>query len=546
RAQDLPLGTQVIDCFEDLGVGRSLLILGAPGSGKTTTLLALAKELIEQAHMDASRLIPVVFNLSSWADEQQTIADWLVQELQLKYQVGKEIGRKLVTEQQLVLLLDGLDEVDIQRRDCCVQALNDFMQTYGQTELVVCSRQQDYDALSQRLQLQGAISIQPLTGEQIDAYLAGAGAELQALRGAIAQDTKLQMMAHSPLMLSIMALAYQGVSTEAISQTGDVESFRQRLFETYIQRAFERRVGKAPKYTPAQTQKWLRWLAQQQVKQSQTVFLIENLQPDHLLKKQQKWRYLIAVGLIVSLTISLFGGWAGWLLVGLNVQAFNLLTASVALGLGCGLLAGAVSQHIEPVETLKWSWQKAKENLWISLGFGVVSALTVAFSIQLYMWGLGFEFMPLSMFWYGVRGLNLGVVFLLLRGLSGSSIETRTEPNQAIWRSLRTAILFGFLGTVCLGMAAHWFKLAGIGALLGFLLGPFSPAGLACIQHFILRLILYANGNIPWNYTRFLDWATDLILLQKVGGGYIFMHRLLLEYFAETPTPRMKPHSQGG
>ena len=37
---------------------------------------------------------------------------------------------------------------------------------------------------------------------------------------------------------------------------------------------------------------------------------------------------------------------------------------------------------------------------------------------------------------------------------------------------------------------------------------------------------------MPWNYPRFLDYATERILLRKVGGGYIFVHRLLLEYFA--------------
>jgi hypothetical protein len=31
---------------------------------------------------------------------------------------------------------------------------------------------------------------------------------------------------------------------------------------------------------------------------------------------------------------------------------------------------------------------------------------------------------------------------------------------------------------------------------------------------------------------RFLDYAAERILLRKVGGGYIFVHRLLLEYFA--------------
>ena len=36
---------------------------------------------------------------------------------------------------------------------------------------------------------------------------------------------------------------------------------------------------------------------------------------------------------------------------------------------------------------------------------------------------------------------------------------------------------------------------------------------------------------MPWNYPRFLDYAAERILLRKVGGGYIFTHRLLLEYF---------------
>ncbi|MHC5821207.1 MAG: NACHT domain-containing protein, partial [Nostoc sp.] len=57
--------------------------------------------------------------------------------------------------------------------------------------------------------------------------------------------------------------------------------------------------------------------------------------------------------------------------------------------------------------------------------------------------------------------------------------------------------------------------------------------GLACIQHLVLRLILSFKGNIPWNYAGFLDYATERIFLQKVGGGYIFIHRLLLEHFAQ-------------
>jgi hypothetical protein len=48
-------------------------------------------------------------------------------------------------------------------------------------------------------------------------------------------------------------------------------------------------------------------------------------------------------------------------------------------------------------------------------------------------------------------------------------------------------------------------------------------------------VILWANGYIPWNYASFLNYATNCILLQKVGGGYVFIHRSLLEHFTALP-----------
>ena len=69
------------------------------------------------------------------------------------------------------------------------------------------------------------------------------------------------------------------------------------------------------------------------------------------------------------------------------------------------------------------------------------------------------------------------------------------------------------------------------------LLGALWYGGLDVIQHYTLRLILNLQGHTPANYARFLDYAVDRIFLQKVGGGYRFIHRLLLEHFAEMGNP---------
>jgi hypothetical protein len=57
--------------------------------------------------------------------------------------------------------------------------------------------------------------------------------------------------------------------------------------------------------------------------------------------------------------------------------------------------------------------------------------------------------------------------------------------------------------------------------------------GKAALQHLILRYLLVRNDAAPWRYVEFLAEATDRLLLRKVGGGYVFVHRLLLDYFAD-------------
>lgn len=527
--QSLPPGTRALDKFKDLGAGRTLLILGEPGAGKTTTLLELTRDLIASAELDFYHPLPVIFNLSSWQGGKQSIADWLVQELKSKYQVSPEIGSSWIHNQQLLLMLDGLDEVSATHRSACVEAINQFIQDFGQTEIVACCRIKDYEALSHRLRFQGAIYLQPLNLTQIQDYLAGAGDSLNALSSALATDPQLQELAQSPLMLNIMAIAYRGLSLEDLPEL-NLEARRQHLFDTYIQRMFQRK-GISREYPPPKAMRWLIWLAQRMCQESQTVFLIERMQPTWLKNRGQKIMYAIGILFIYFLG-------CGWVL-----QYFLPWDkVAICLLLGAGISAFIFDiNRIQPVETLKWSWKRARLYLPLGIFGGVTFAsagklvselLTDPLHWQIFS-AAGVEVQKEILTRGLAFGIGFGVVFGLIRGWTGPGIEKIAIPNQGIWQSARNSLLFASIAAVVMGLAAiavDWNPL--FWGSFGVLFGLGAGGGEACIKHSILRLILYYNGNIPGNYAKFLDWATERIFLQKVGGGYIFIHRLLLEHFA--------------
>jgi hypothetical protein len=249
-------GTEIAEVY-DQQAGK-LLILGAPGAGKTTTLLQLARELIGRADRDTREPMAVLLNLSSWKADNQDLAGWLVAELKLKYGVRTDIGKCWLDERCLVPLLDGLDEVEPTQQERCVQAINQFQQDYRPRHLVVCCRLAEYQNCDVKLQLNGAIYLQPLTDEQIGNYLASA--KYRRLWNSIRTDAALLESAKSPLLLSMMALAYEEKSIEEWQAFGSTQERHRYLFDLYVERMLSHHT-KSGGYSKAKTLRWLSWLA---------------------------------------------------------------------------------------------------------------------------------------------------------------------------------------------------------------------------------------------------------------------------------------------
>jgi len=123
--EPIPADWSILKVFDE--AQGKLLILGAPGAGKTTTMLDLAQELCVRAEQQASYPIPVLLNLSMWKGTGNSMQNWLIKELKSKYGVRRDIGKKWLNNAELLLILDGLDEVESISQLSCIQAINQLL-----------------------------------------------------------------------------------------------------------------------------------------------------------------------------------------------------------------------------------------------------------------------------------------------------------------------------------------------------------------------------------------------------------------------------------
>jgi DNA polymerase III delta prime subunit len=546
--ESLPVGTRLADVFDDHQ--GQLLILGAPGSGKTTLLLELARELLVRAENDEHYPIPVVFNLSSWAEQRPPLDEWMIAELNLRSDAPRKLAREWVTNELILPLLDGLDEVAGDSREACVLEINAYRREHGWVPVAVCCRKAEHDALTARLVLPGAVVIQPLERAQVEAALARAGEVLRGVTRALASHPSMWDVLDTPLMLSVVALAYRDATDE--------QAAPQDVFGKYIDSMFRRR-AKETRYRESDMRAWLQWLAGNLVQRGQTVLFLEDVVPEWILGAHAKW----ATATMLVGVVALSSVWI-WFLVGIftvadahwawTTKAFfdfgwwqwPTFTAPLAvfLTLAHGRRAGPVDAQrfcFPGWETLTYAGLRSA-----AIGYATSAALSYSACVTTTDSGLTDSSTLGFANRFGIAGAAVLTAIFMARALFATRMTgERRAPGALVKRSAMSATLI-FLASLVMStpFILDIFDFVSAGdTIAGFELGMmfFSWGGLFMalnrggyflIRHYIARAMLWVQRRGPWNYTKFLDAATERVLLRNVGGGYIFVHRTLMEYLA--------------
>ncbi|MEI7866292.1 MAG: HEAT repeat domain-containing protein [Candidatus Methylumidiphilus sp.] len=194
---------------EALDLHNSFILLGDPGSGKTTTLKKLQLESAKQALQNPNARIPLYIRLSSdWPDHIYDIPSLLQHARQSQ-------GLPPIHFNKLLILLDGLNEIAAQRYIERVKSLDEWLKANPKVSVVISCRKKHY-LNSKKLSIP-MVLVSPFDNERIqlflNAYLGSeAGRALLPQLGALEIEKRsprdLIHLAHNPYLLSLICFVY--------------------------------------------------------------------------------------------------------------------------------------------------------------------------------------------------------------------------------------------------------------------------------------------------------------------------------------------------
>jgi NACHT domain len=271
---------------------RRLVILGGAGAGKTTLAVQILLELMRPGE-NASGPVPVLLSLTGWdvtfQDFREWVSDRIIHDYPALSDVGPHVVRALVSRNEILPILDGLDEMPIATQEMVVETLNRSMD--GETQLVLTSRTEAYsaaiEAAGRVLGSAVVIEPEPVTAAAAADYLERCLPPVpsQAWRSILdrlrAQPhsndsvSALAEIASSPLGLWLIRMAYISSGTDP-SELLDSERFsdttavRAHLFDQLIWVCIQARPPSDKptdlfrprnQYDPQDVDRWLRFLA---------------------------------------------------------------------------------------------------------------------------------------------------------------------------------------------------------------------------------------------------------------------------------------------
>lgn len=582
-------GADLLTIFDR--VDRYLIINGEIGAGKTTTLYALADRLCQRAMEQDGEPIPVVLDLETWLRGKPSIEEWVVEQLWRKYGIDRETGKLWIENDELALLLDGLDSVVNEDFLGLKKGIEHFRRERGSARVVFCSLPDRKQRLPESWCK--TLVIEPLSHEQVSGILGSLGPRGAEVQQAIDTSQEVRELATSPLFLSLICAAVVNHGVKFVITSSSVDELRRQVLADYVSTRLQNWFRNNDRQQHL-IYRWLCYLAGSLVRHNESLFRLENLQTTWLQAEWQKRVYAALKGVGIGILIAIGVRFIAGLLItqfvlepGATVNLartlqgiFPLILYGLPLAAVTGILFGLTvsiakvdAEFIGPFDAIDWSPDGIVGGLKVlsskpymtysfSIGaiIGTVAGLVLGRQREDIVFGvlLGLILGPTVAVGFTVLlrrlfGREVGIRDAFRNSLAYTTTEGTGRPGEGIWQTTRNGLLRSLIVFFTVAGVSLTFRLAYLWLIYGWYMGPFVailrslrdgfffaglfevlPLSSKLVCHYSLRAALAISRLTPWRFVQFLDSAVRYGILRKVGSGYAFVHPQLRELFASS------------
>jgi hypothetical protein len=254
------LNTEIVAAFRGLP-RRQLVVLGGPGAGKSVFALLLTLGLIRDR--TAGEPLPLLVPVNGW-HPADPLDDFLARRLAeehkgvlSRYGDALEIARRLIEQNRILPLLDGLDELPAPAIETAFRVLDDHVAA-GRPLVVTC-RVREYEQAGRILTTAAVVELAPVSVDAAVAYLSypeSARARWQPVLAVLLHSRKSDPLVRTlstPLMVSLARTAYHDSSTDPMEllRLKTEPQAAARLMDAFL----------AATYPGARQRRWLECLA---------------------------------------------------------------------------------------------------------------------------------------------------------------------------------------------------------------------------------------------------------------------------------------------
>ena len=242
---------KIEELFFDHSKELRFLVRGLPGGGKTTLMHYLGHRFATLGAEGKAEIIPVYSRLRDFSCTKRTLEEFVYEQIDADCD-GSEMcemlcGRRRFLERSMVLLLDGLDEIEEPETDQKIAGLLDqFVRSHPRCNVIVTSRpiglrKEDYP----RYRLLDLLPLSPkMVDDYLDRWFAGSNDQIAKLQQIFKDKPRIRSLAANPFLLSMICYTFEQEGKEELVER------RSQLYQNctryLLQRPYDPKNGRRP------------------------------------------------------------------------------------------------------------------------------------------------------------------------------------------------------------------------------------------------------------------------------------------------------------